>query len=1153
MRTLRIIRHGRCACLVAALALLCAQSAFAQASPPAEAAATAISASPTLTAAWIKSKIDEIEARADLAPAVRDQSLSLYRDALRQLEAGEAAGAAATTFQDAIQSSPKRTAEIKGQLQAVLSPPKTTGSAPKKPVAQLPLNDIEQRLDTTQAEIATLKTELGQLDAALRGMAARPTAARQEQSVEKQRLDELAAPRNTANVDEDPAVADARRTSLAAERLARSAKINLLEQELISLPARQALATASRDLAAAKLEGLERQVPVLEGRINDLRQSDALRKQVQAEQVTRQLSGQHPLLEDYAKATAQLRQRQTALTRSTEQEQAAQTAINAEVARIKDSTAAAQQILEIGSVGEELGEFLREIRAQLPQLSTLRESIHERDQAIVDARLQRLNVDKSKRMLADPSLGADRILETVDAATRAELHPTLEQLIAARGDALTRLSEAYTLQIDELAKANAARRELLNQTQQLSSLLNERLLWLPSSAPLGWAWVEQLKASAVWLTQLEGWRLTELQLAQRLTAAPLLSLAVLGAFGFLWGLRRRMRARLVKSAEALGRPLTDGYLLTPQALAITALNSLHWPLLLGYIGWLLRTPPEASEFAASLGNGLLAAAFVFLVLRFVQLLCVDKGLFRAHFEWSGRACQVLGRDLRWLVLVATPVAFLMGMIEVSKSQVYRDGLGRLAFLLGAIAVSAFAFRVLSPHKGVFAQHLPRNGVLWLTRGLWHPLAWAAPLALAALAVCGYYDSASQLQTRLMLTVAIAVLGLIAYGVVMREVLVARRRLEMQRAYERREKARAAAAAREAVEATGDATPQVIDAPEVDVASISQQTRTLLRMLTVVGLALGLWIVWRQLLPALGVLDDVALWTQTITSDAGTKIVPVTLSNLLLAFAIAAMTFIASHNLPGLLEITLLQRLSIEAGTRYAVTAIARYSIIAVGLLVAFNRVGADWSQMQWIVAALGVGVGFGLQEIVANFISGLIILFERPVRVGDTVTIGDLSGTVSRIQIRATSITDWDNREILVPNKMLITDKVMNWTLSDPVTRLLVPVGIAYGSQPVLAQEIMLDAVKANPQVLSSPAPTVFFLGFGDSSLNFEIRAFVAQPAHRLPVLHDLHVAIERTLREHGIEIPFPQRDMHLKFTDVAEAAQLAGVKALRQKLKQAG
>ncbi len=1122
MRTLRIISIDRGACLLAAAALLLAQPVGAQTStaPPLDTAA--ISATPTLTADGVKAKIEEIAARKDIAPAVRDQALVLYRDAQSQLEAAEGSSNAAAKFQEAIQTSPKRTAEIKEQLSSVGSAPKATGAAPKRSISQLPLADIEQRLDTTQAEVATLRTELGELDATLRTMAVRPTAAREEQSLERQQLDALGSARSAASLDEQPVVAEARRASIAAERLARAAKINLLEQEVISLPARQALTKASRDFAAAKLEVLERQVPTLEARINELRQGDALREQAQAEQVSRQLSGQPPLLKDYAEATAQLRQKQIDLTRATQDDQSAHAAITADIARTRESMATAQQILEIGSVGEELGEFLREMRAQLPPTAALRERIHGRDEAILDARLQRLNVDKTRPLLANPERAADRILAESDPQARIRLRPTLLQLVSERSDALARLSEAYTRRIDDLAKINASERELLSQTVQLESLLNDRLLWLPSSAPLGLAWLNQIKVSAVWLSSRDSWRETWNTLAHRIELLPLLTLGVLTAFTALWGFRRRLRTMLDSIAAAVGRPTSDGYLLTPRALIITALISLHWPLLLGFVGWLLATAPEGSEFAACVGSGLLGAAFVILILRFLQLLCLEQGLFQAHFEWSARACRLLRHHLAWLVMVAAPVAFLIGMIEVNKSQVYRDGLGRLAFVVGSIAITIFALRVLSPHRGVFAEQLARDGAVWLVRSFWYPFAWAAPLALAALAVSGYYDSAAMLQTYLLQTVAIGILALLAYGVAMRQLLVARRRLEMQRAYERREKARAAAAAREAVEAAGDATPQINDILEVDVASISLQTRTLLRMLAFVGLAVALWIVWRPLLPALGVLDDVALWTQTITSDAGTRIVPVTLSNLLLALAIGAITFVAAHNLPGLLEILLLQRLSIEPGTRYAVTAISRYSIIAVGLLIAFNRIGADWSQLQWIVAALGVGVGFGLQEIVANFISGLIILFERPVRVGDTVTIGDTSGTVSRIQIRATSITDWDNREILVPNKTLITDKVTNWTLSDQVTRLLIPVGIAYGSDTLRAQELMLDEVKGNPLVLNQPPPTVFFLGFGDSALNYEVRAFVAQPAHRLPVLHELHVGIERVTARGWHPDPLP-------------------------------
>ncbi|MDP2851798.1 MAG: mechanosensitive ion channel, partial [Gallionella sp.] len=245
-------------------------------------------------------------------------------------------------------------------------------------------------------------------------------------------------------------------------------------------------------------------------------------------------------------------------------------------------------------------------------------------------------------------------------------------------------------------------------------------------------------------------------------------------------------------------------------------------------------------------------------------------------------------------------------------------------------------------------------------------------------------------------------------------------------------------------------------------------------------------------------------------------VPITVSNVMVALGIGVITIIASQNLPGLLEITALHRLNIEAGTRYAMGAVSRYVIAIVGLIFAFRSIGFDWSQVQWIVAALGVGVGFGLQEIVANFISGLIILFERPVRVGDTVTVGNLTGTVSRIHIRATSMTDGENREIIIPNKSLITEKVINWTLTDSITRVTLKVQIAYGTDTLRAQMLILDVVKATPQVLDSPAPSVFFIGFGASHLEFEVRASVLQ-MHRSTVINDLYVAIERALREKEI------------------------------------
>jgi len=193
-----------------------------------------------------------------------------------------------------------------------------------------------------------------------------------------------------------------------------------------------------------------------------------------------------------------------------------------------------------------------------------------------------------------------------------------------------------------------------------------------------------------------------------------------------------------------------------------------------------------------------------------------------------------------------------------------------------------------------------------------------------------------------------------------------------------------------------------------------------------------------------------------------------------------------------------------------------------------DRLGIEWGSLQWIIAALGVGIGFGLQEIIANFISGLIILFERPVRLGDYVTIGDQSGTVNRIQIRATTLADLDHREILIPNKELITGRVTNWTLSNSTLRMIVKVGIAYGSDTDAARRVMLRAVKRVKAVLETPEPQVLFLGFGDSALDFEIRIFLPSFTARFPVAHDIHTEVNKALEKAGISIPFPQRDLHI-------------------------
>jgi potassium efflux system protein len=393
---------------------------------------------------------------------------------------------------------------------------------------------------------------------------------------------------------------------------------------------------------------------------------------------------------------------------------------------------------------------------------------------------------------------------------------------------------------------------------------------------------------------------------------------------------------------------------------------------------------------------------------------------------------------------------------------------------------------------------------------------------------GYLYTALILEQRLWTTIWL-VIGLITtYNLLLRWLFIARQRLDLEQTLRKLEEKRIQESEEASTEVSAEGDQITIEEPVIEISQIDEQVRSLLRSIIFFSTLIGLWLIWEQVLPALNVLGETHLWSYRAEVDGISRTLSITLTSLAAAVLVVAVTFVAARNLPGLVEITLLNRLAMDAGARHAFTTICRYAIIAVGIIVAFNKIGVSWSSLKWLVAALGVGLGFGLQEIVANFVCGIIVLFERPFRIGDVVTIGELTGAVSRISIRATTITDWDRHELIVPNKEFITGRLTNWTLSDPIMRLRVPVGIVYGSDTALAQSLLIKVAEANPMVLDQPKPSAFFLGFGDNSLNFELRVFINNVQHWIPVTDQLHVAIDREFRQAGIVIAFPQRDVHL-------------------------
>lgn len=254
-----------------------------------------------------------------------------------------------------------------------------------------------------------------------------------------------------------------------------------------------------------------------------------------------------------------------------------------------------------------------------------------------------------------------------------------------------------------------------------------------------------------------------------------------------------------------------------------------------------------------------------------------------------------------------------------------------------------------------------------------------------------------------------------------------------------------------------------------------------------------------------------------------------LLDLLLLLATLLALVIAANTATNLLRSRVLRVTGISLAAQEAIAALSKYTLILLGTVVVLQIWGIDLSSIALIASGLGIGIGFGLQGLVRDFVSGLVLVFERPVQVGDFVDFGAVKGTVNRIGSRSTEIRTLDHVSIIVPNSRLLDQEIINWSHGNPISRIRLPVGVAYAADPNQVKQVLLTAGQQQQEVLSTPSPQVFFLGFGDNALLFELLVWIAQPHRQLVIKSDLYFAIEAGLRQHGIEVPFPQRDLHLR------------------------
>ena len=757
---------------------------------------------------------------------------------------------------------------------------------------------------------------------------------------------------------------------------------------------------------------------------------------------------------------------------------------------------------------------------------------------IADLRVQIFDITQKRNELYDLERYIEKIQQDENQTFSAEEKAHFTNLLIERRKILSDLIKSLNNQLNLAISLELTQQQITQISDQIQSKLDQQSFWVKSNNPINMDWIKNLPMSLS--TQFDG-IVKKLGFPNDFDNLPYLLtyvfiLVVIGGIIFKFKPAIKHRLGLINSQINMLR--SDSQWHTPIALFYTAILSLSatlWFLaicqMIGF--FFFRNPNEFWQWSLSMARYWWFFSFVLAVLR-------PNGILVRHFGFTQEGAEKLQSITKRIIVVVVLLLNTSIFSNVMDSGLANDVLGEINTIVAlgfCIAIIAPRFNKAVKTFGDSAQDNRDKLILKIVRILLR----LVPVGLIVLIALGYYYTALNLISHMINTYIAWVVWSLVRHTVYRAITVASRRLAYRRLQEKLQQ--------KAVESNDGASSDdvVVVTEQEEGLALNEVRSQLMRFADLfvwTALFAIFYYVWSDLVTVVSYLRDITLWQQTTTNGTSVVTESISLFNLIVALVIVAITYILVRNIPGILEVLVFSRVKLSQGTPYTINTLLTYILVAIGSAWAFATLGMSWSKLQWLFAALSVGLGFGMQEIFANFVSGIILLFERPIRVGDTVTINDVSGTVAKIRIRAITLIDPDRKEVIVPNKSFVTGQVINWALSNTVTRLVISIGVAYGSDLELVKRLLLQAANEQPSVLKDPEPRALFLNFGASTLEHELRVYVGQLSERINTIDALNRRINELFAEHNIEIAFNQLDVFIKNKDTGVMMPLVDVKS---------
>ena len=1118
--------------LFTVVALCAAPRSFADQPPKATAKPVAEAPTNEVTAETIQSRLKAVAENTVLDPQIKARLTEIYTRVLETVQSTADTVARKDRFTKLTADVPTTSKVLKQESELPQS------ELPLGLAAESSLQQGQQRLSEAEADLATAQKTLKDLQDEPKNRTDRRAAVLKQIEGAKAQLQEVddlleAKP----HPDELPELTTANRLLLEARRHAIQAETLAGQAELRYYDSASELMPLQRDLAARKVEQLDDLTKRLRDQVNTRRRREA---EAQAREARQAAMEAKPDLRAIAVRNEELAKYRQDLAGRIEHTVRELEATTNRVTGLGEQFSKIQSRVKIAHNNQAIGLLLRKQREELPRLTTEEHNIRDMAEKVSEVSLKLIDFRDSRNDLASLDKRMEEVLKGLGASGDDNQHAILQEEVRKMLENQRNLLDAIIVDtnsyLDKLVELNTQEEALIQLTRKFANYCDERIMWIPSAPSLDRLRFNDYLQSIQWLFNRDNWNSVVSAMWAEFVRRPVFHCLAFACWVAFLAWQSRLKAWVTKLGEEALRGACRTFIPTGHTVLATLLLTIPWPLFMAAIGSLLMHEELTSEFSRAIGETILELSAVFAGLEIVRQTCRPNGLAEAHFSWDSNSLKIIRRWVRWIMALGIPLTFILLLTEHQSSEMLKNTLGRSAFIGVWLVLLVPAYEVTRASRGVLAPAFQLDPKAWWSqfRRLWPALAISAPLVIVGLAAGGYYYTAVQVAGRLIMMIWLIFGLVVAYCLCLRWLLTAHRALGRQRLQIRRA----------AAEASSTTTPlQANTQLEIKLSDINQQTRQMLQLIFALVLALGTWWIWSAIVPALEAARHIPLWTMEYQTVAGGEVrrVPITLADLVISILVLTMTVTLTKNIQSLIELTLLNRISLDAGVRYAMATIARYAITATGGAIVFTTLGFNWSQIQWLLAAVGVGLGFGLQEIFSNFASGIVLLFERPIRIGDIVTLGNVEGKVSDIQLRATTITDWDEREIVIPNKDFITNRVINWTLSNTISRMTITIGAAYGSDPDNVRNLLLEMAMDHPLVLKDPPPQALLDEFDPSAMRFVLRVYLPTRSVYLQLRHELMTRIVAQFQKAGIEIAFPQCDVRVQMLENRDDDSLPG------------